>query len=489
MIKIPSPQELERPFNLLSWGHWFTFANIILALLFSFFYLPPSQLPETFLGWLYLGVNWLGHFSFLAISCFILSIFPIITLFPHRHHIRGVSSVMATFFQLLLFLDVLSFRSLGYHLSASSLSQLREVEDFYIAHMGNGYWILLLCVFVAILAYQFFVSNLTWKRIHQLQNFKYKNSIATTLISVFFISHFMHMWSDATLNSDIAKQNNLFPASYPLTAKTLLAKYELIDLQKYQLFKSKQTNVAESGFTIKPFTIVSCEVTDKTNLSVHLVDIKNVNDITNWLTKFNIQFQVSDQLNIPSDLDTVMFNFSTGLPGLYRSMTDSMYLEVNEQLKAKKIAIEVHNSAYDIQQQSTNSGNKRAYVFYDKTNKMPFYKSKVILVGFKPFNDIPIEPQNIVASYIKDGLQCPEYNERNLIDSALADISDDYIFTNFNEGFFSIVYKDKKMLFEHGQLVSNLSYSNDKPVNEPLDLQIIQSAIDKLTSKRLKLQQ
>jgi hypothetical protein len=488
LIKIPSPQELERPFNLLSWGHWFTLANIILALLFSFFYLSPSQLPESFLGWLYLGVNWLGHFSFLAISCFILTIFPIITLFPHRHHIRGTSSIMATIFQLLLFLDVLSFRSLGYHLSASSISQLREVEDFYTSQMGNGYWVLLLLVFTAILSYQFLVSNLTWKRIVQLQNFKYKNSIATTLVSVFFISHFMHIWSDATLNSDIAKQNNLFPISYPLTAKTLLAKYELIDLQKYQLFKSKQTDVTESGFIIKPFTVVRCEVADKSNLSVHLVDNTNFDAIETWLNKFSIKYQTSSQLNIPSDLDAVMFNFTTGLPGLYRNMATPMQLEVNEQFNANKIAIEVHSGAYDIAQQSATSENKRVYVFYDKTNTLPFYKSKVILIGFTPFNNVPIAPQNIVASYIKDGLQCPEYNESNLIDSALTDISDDYIFTNFHEGFFSVVYKDKSMLFEHGQLVSNLSYSNSEPVNEPLDLQTIQSAIYKLTSKRLKLQ-
>ncbi|MDU0114777.1 DUF3413 domain-containing protein [Psychrosphaera aquimarina] len=487
MIKIRSQQEIERPFNLLSWGHWFTFANIILALLFSFFYLSTSQLPATFLGWMYLIVNWLGHFSFLAISCFILTIFPIITLFPHRHHIRGISSIMATFFQLLLFLDVLSFRSLGYHLSATSLLQLREVEDFYIVHMGNGYWFLLLFVLVAILAYQFVVSNLTWKRITQLQNFKYKNVIATTLVSVFFISHLMHMWSDATLNSDIAKQNNLFPVSYPLTAKTLLAKYELIDLKKYQLVKTQQTDVSQSGFTIKPFTMISCDVADKRNLSVHLVDISNITSITHWLTRFNINYQTSDQLIIPSDFDTAIFNFSTGLPGLYSHMGSQTQLEINYQLSANKIAIELHSGTYDVEQQSANSDTSRVYVFYDKTNPSPFYRSKVILVGFNTINSSPMAPQNIIASYMKDELQCDEYNELNLIDSAISDIEDDYIFTNFHEGLFSIVYKDKSMLFEHGQLVSNLSFSNEKPVIEPLDLQTIQAAITKLTSRRLKL--
>ncbi|PQJ54041.1 DUF3413 domain-containing protein [Psychrosphaera saromensis] len=487
MIKIPNLKELDRPFNLLSWGHWFTFANILLALLFSFFYLSPSQLPETFLGWLYLGVNWVGHFSFLAISCFILTIFPIIALFPHRHHIRGLSSVMATLFQTLLFLDVLSFRSLGYHLSATSLVQLREVEDFYIAHIGNAYWLLLLCVFVAILAYQFFVSNMAWKRIHQLQNFKYKNAISTSLVSIFFISHMMHMWSDATLNSDIAKQNNIFPVSYPLTARTLLAKYELIDLNKYNTYKSKQADVTQSGYTITPFSQVSCDVTDKDNLSVHFVDITNFFAIKDWLNKFDIDYQSSYQLNIPADFDTAMFNFTTGLPGLYNQMETQTDLEVNHQFNANKIAIEVHAGTYDIEQQSASSKTSRVYVFYDKTSDLAFYRGRAILVGFKPFNNIPIAPQNIVASYIKNQLDCPQYVEENLIDSAINDIEYDYIFTNFYKGLFSIVYKDKSMLFEHGQLISNVSFSNAETVKEPLDLQTIQAAITKLTSKRIKL--
>ena len=162
-------------------------------------------------------------------------------------------------------------------------------------------------------------------------------------------------------------------------------------------------------------------------------------------------------------------------------------LDVNQQLGVDKIAIEVHAGTYDVEQQSATSETSRVYVFYDKTNDLPFYRGRAILVGFKPFNNIPIAPQNIIASYIKDQLDCPVYVEKNLIDSAINDITYDYIFTNFHQGLFSILYKDKSMLFEHGQLVSNVSFSNAEPVREPLDLQTIQTAITKLTSKRIKL--
>jgi hypothetical protein len=230
VINIPNQWRAERPFNLLAWGHWFTFANLLLAMLFSFFYITAEPLPTTFFGWLYLLVSWVGHFAFLSLSGFLLLVFPIITLFPYFKHIRGISAILAALVQLLLFLDVLAFRGLGYHLSATSFQQLSEVEDVYVSLFGNGYWLLTLAVFGFILAFEFVASNFTWKRVQVLQQFRYKNQLATGLVVTFFLSHAIHIWADATLNSDIAKQSSMFPASYPMTAKTLLARYELIDL-------------------------------------------------------------------------------------------------------------------------------------------------------------------------------------------------------------------------------------------------------------------
>ncbi|WP_370661134.1 DUF3413 domain-containing protein [Psychrosphaera algicola] len=67
------------------------------------FYFSGSPLPETFIGWFYLLITWVGHFAFISLSCFILTIFPVITLFPYKRHIRGVSAIMAAFFQLFYF--------------------------------------------------------------------------------------------------------------------------------------------------------------------------------------------------------------------------------------------------------------------------------------------------------------------------------------------------------------------------------------------------
>ncbi|MUH71929.1 DUF3413 domain-containing protein [Psychrosphaera haliotis] len=64
VIKLKDQWETEQPFNLLSWGHWFTFANLLLALCFSFFYINEHSLPVSVSGWLYFLTTWLGHFAF-----------------------------------------------------------------------------------------------------------------------------------------------------------------------------------------------------------------------------------------------------------------------------------------------------------------------------------------------------------------------------------------------------------------------------------------
>jgi len=487
LIKIPSPQELERPFNLLSWGHWFTFANIILALVFSFFYLSAQLLPETFLGWLYLGVSWLGHFSFLAISCFILTIFPIIALFPHRHHIRGVSSVMATFFQLLLFLDVLTYRGLGYHLSSVSIDQLKEVEDVYLSYMGNGYWVMLVVVFVLILIYQFFVSNLTWKRIKQLQAIKYKKHLGSSLLVAFLSSHLLHMWADATIEPDISKQNNLYPFSYPLTARSILAKYDFIDLQAHRVTLSNQAKVRQSLYEIKPTEPLMCDITNSPNLQIQFIEISEYQHVLDFLNKYNIRYQRNKHLNITSDLNTSTFNFTSGLPGLFQYLSTVEQTDLNHLFGLRKISVNIQVGEYDASSLKELTNNLRVFVFYDKSTHELFYRTKTVLVGFDDFDEVNISPQNIIASYINDVLKCPSFVEKNLIDKPIKDIDGDYIHVNFHDDYLNILYKDKMMLFRQGELVSNQAFSISKPVHEALDIIVIQNAIKKLTDKRLKL--
>ncbi|GAB2994359.1 DUF3413 domain-containing protein [Psychrosphaera aestuarii] len=484
VIKLKDQWETEQPFNLLSWGHWFTFANLFLALVFSFFYIVEHSLPVTLSGWLYFVTTWLGHFAFLSLSCFIITIFPVIILFPYKRHIRGVSAVMASFFQLYLFLDVLAYRGLGYHLTSSSFNQISEVEDVYVGIMGDSYFVMVLAVYVLILGYQFFASNYTWKKIHVLQNFSKRYVIAGTLIASFFFSHLMHIWADATLNTDIAKQGSMFPAHYPLTAKTLLARYDLLDLEKYNDSKSNRALVNNSIYKVSDTKPVQCDVTSSPNLQVFLLPQNNKLQVEKWLSTNNINYQATNQLSIPKDLNILLFNFTTGLPGLYESA--EMDLKVNSHIDSSKISVELSSANFDETSGYRDLAAKKIYVFYDTSKKDIFYRTNALLVGFDRAPDMAFSPQNLVASYLNDVLLCPDYVANNLVDVPLSEINLNNITTNFSEEHFYFVYKDNAILFKKGQLIKNTAYSTDKKVNDSVDIYVLQRAADNLTKRRVK---
>ena len=487
MIKLKSQWELERPFNLLAWGHWFALGNLVLALILSFFYISASPLPTSFVGWFYLANNWLSHFAFLAIACFIVFIFPIITLFPYKRHIRGVSAAMASVLQILLLMDVLAYRSLGYHLSSSSINQLREVEDVYLSILGYGYWFFLLTVFALILAYQITLSNFTWKRINQLQSIKFKNQIAQVLVAAFLISHITHLWADATLNSDVAKQRNLFPMSYPLTAKTLLAEYELIDLDEYNSSKTRQLLLNPASYKLQVPKAVSCNIDGKPNLHIKLIDEANETAVRAWLNENQITYQYTSQLNLSKDLDTAVFNFYTGLPGLYQGLNGSELSLINQQLGEEKINIFMNQGTYHLPEKFEYADDITAYVFFDPNSDQLFYRAEALLIGFDKIIDREqvFQPQNIIASYLADGLNCSDYVQRNLVDQKINAVDSESIFTNFNQGYFNIVYKDKAMLFLNGNLVANSAFSNGKALTEKPDLFVVEKAIAQITQKRV----
>ena len=53
------------------------------------------------------------------------------------------------------------------------------------------------------------------------------------LVASFFFSHFTHIWADANLEYDVLRQDTVLPLSYPATAKTLLTKYGMFDVDDY----------------------------------------------------------------------------------------------------------------------------------------------------------------------------------------------------------------------------------------------------------------
>lgn len=218
--------------RLLNWGHWFSFFNILLALAVTSVYWLAEPLPVSVLGWLYLPLNWIGHTAFLCFMFFILTIFPISLVFPYQRHVRGLAAFLATSALIVLIFDAYVYANLGYHVGSASLDQAVDLLRQQVVTNLRNFILIVLTVAALLLSIELTLSNFCWKKIERLK----KSAIAAPLfmlfIGSFMLSHLIHIYADANVKYDVTRQDNVLPLSYPATAKTFLARYQLIDLNK-----------------------------------------------------------------------------------------------------------------------------------------------------------------------------------------------------------------------------------------------------------------
>ncbi len=232
MVSFDTKSYSKKLLHLISWSHWFTFFNIIAAIALSSYYLFSEAAPDTLLGQVYLVTTWLSHIAFLTFMSFVLVLFPLTLVFPNTKFIRASGSVIFTLGLLMLLLDGFIYSRLGYHLNASSSTQIIDLIK-EIAQENSLFYFVSGTLAIIILSFEFTMSNYAWKHLKQLQRTIFARFVIFTLVLAFFFSHLTHIWADANLDYDVLRQDTVLPLSYPATAKTLLTKYGLFDIDDY----------------------------------------------------------------------------------------------------------------------------------------------------------------------------------------------------------------------------------------------------------------
>lgn len=216
--------------RLLNWGHWFSFFNILLALLVTAMFWWSEPLPQTVLGWSYLLLNWLGHTAFICFMFFILTIFPLSLIFPYQRHIRGLAAALATLGLVILIFDAYVYSQLGYHIGSASYAQTIDLLRQQVVTNLRNFVLIVALVGSLLFAFELLISNFCWKKITRLSQSGLGNPALILFFGSFMLSHLLHIYADAKLQWDITRQDNVLPFSYPATAKSLLARYQLVDL-------------------------------------------------------------------------------------------------------------------------------------------------------------------------------------------------------------------------------------------------------------------
>lgn len=296
--------------QLVNWGHWFALLNIVIAITIAAIYILNSPAPGSVVGNVYLFTNWVSHIGFLTFFAFVILILPLCYLVPNAKAVKILSSVLAAVGLALLAFDALLYNKYGVHLSLNSAQLIRNETQTAIAQFGWQQWGFLLLLFVVWLSFQLIVANALWQRISRLQKRKLGLPISIFFVSCFVITHALHVWADANLYQPIVQQDNMFPLSYPATAKTLMARYSLLDIEDYQQRKALQFNKTIKGI-IYPAEPVYCTVENsKKVLLLSLVEGQMPNSIAG-LSKFEHHYLL--QSSKENGITTVLY----GLPELY----------------------------------------------------------------------------------------------------------------------------------------------------------------------------
>lgn len=227
-------QRRDKIARLISWGHWFTFFNILIALAVGTLYIEAAKTPDTFFGGIYMMLSWLGHFAFLPFIVFIILIFPFCLIIPYSRFLRGIATLVASFGLIALVADALFFRQYGYHLNSYSLSQLALDAESTFAGASFVLLLSMLLIFVILLVFELAVANLCWKRLDRLRAHHWGASFSAVFVFCFFTSHSIHIWADAVFYTPITQQDDLFPVSYPTTARTLMSKQGWLTEERLQ---------------------------------------------------------------------------------------------------------------------------------------------------------------------------------------------------------------------------------------------------------------
>ncbi|OAN13616.1 hydrolase [Photobacterium jeanii] len=304
--------------QLISWGHWFSFFNIIAAMLLGTRYIVHSEWPETLLGQLYLLLSWVGHFGFLVFGFYILVLFPASFLIPSQRLMRLFAVLFATLGLTVLLLDTHAFTTLDLHLSPLVWDLLLSGEKSDL----NARWQYLFITVPVLFFLQLLLSEWLWRKLRVLTRKHVGGPIALVFGLCFLGSHLIYIWADAFLYRPVTMQRSNFPLSYPMTAKTFMEKHGLIDRSDYA--KRKEEAGKEESPLIR-YPIDKLSFSDQgTNQNVLIVMVDGLRsdmmtaEIMPNLTAFatnNINFE--DHYSTSNDNTVGVFGLFYGLPGSY----------------------------------------------------------------------------------------------------------------------------------------------------------------------------
>lgn len=238
-------------------GYWlnrYLIINFIFALMIALRYLTPHSYPDTFIAGAFLISYGIAHLGLLALL--LTLVLHLVKILTGNFFVTRIVAIILTSFALsLLLADTFVYQQYRFHFNGIVFELLVE-GGTDIFSFSWQLWSMIVVIIMAFFVGQIGLSELI-KRRYEGVTFSIKPIIKVWLL-LLLAGHGIHTWADAMFNKHITQQARYFPISYPLTAKSFMAKFGVVNIeaQKQQaLLKQKKRKSA-----IKyPLNAMQCE--------------------------------------------------------------------------------------------------------------------------------------------------------------------------------------------------------------------------------------
>ncbi|WP_211672130.1 DUF3413 domain-containing protein [Moritella sp. 5] len=295
--------------KIISWGHWFSLANILLAIIVASRYLFIAEWPETMLGQVYSLISLLGHFSFIIFILYLVVIFPVSFLIPFPRTLRFLTVLFSTLGISLLIIDTEIFKLYNLHINPIIFEILLGENEQTLNSDWQSFFVFVPFLFL----FELLISSFLWHRLRRLSRFKLGPIIAIFFFSCFLTGHLLHMWADAAVYRPITAQKANFPLAYPMTARTFLAKYGWLDKKAFDKRVTDTKKLSDSRLDYPKNPLVINNESQKfnvlfVNISTLRADMLN-SSVMPEMTKLSQQAQLFTH-HFSTSNDNILGNFS-----------------------------------------------------------------------------------------------------------------------------------------------------------------------------------
>jgi membrane-anchored protein YejM (alkaline phosphatase superfamily) len=202
------------------WGRQFLFLNLLLSsgIGLAYFYATPDT--TAFMPFFYLLVSWLGQMCFLTFAVYLVIFFPV-SLIGSFRLARGTAVAAAVLGDIVLLFDVKLYLIAKVHIVPPVISIMMRDLDFYT---GLNYNFMYIAVPVVV-ALQLLFSRIAGRSLYTQRGTAFRIGFEALAICAFLTSHGLSAWADAASYRPITSLRSVYPAHYPLTARSFLASH------------------------------------------------------------------------------------------------------------------------------------------------------------------------------------------------------------------------------------------------------------------------